>query len=45
MDFIKQNWQQLAQWLDGEEAPKTLPKTKRAPKKGRGHCFGGLLSV
>ena len=27
------NWQRPAQWLDQEEAPKALPKTRLAQKK------------
>ena len=33
------NWQRPAQWLDQEEAPKALPKTRLAQKKGHGHCL------
>ena len=31
--------------MDTSPKPKTLPQTKRAPKKGHGHCFSRLLSV
>ena len=38
---VRNNRWQPAQWLDQEEAPKTLPKVKPAPKKMSWSVFGG----
>lgn len=38
------NWQRPAQWLDQEEAPKALPKTRLAQKRSWS-LSGGLLLI